>query len=228
MKNTFIRNLMILILVIISGAIYAQKKETITITGRVTVKDTGKPPLGVITVLEKGVAEHMVFGDVIGTNRHTFIQKDGTFKFTINKGGSIIITDKKHRYMPHGLRNLDKSQAVNVELRRIPNFEKSAYPPNELHKLESRFDVTKRVKISGRVTDKGGKGLTGVYITQSNVFNENEDMAFSTTNKNGEFSCKVLKGGHILIGAKGYELLELNASKDTVVNVKLKLVNPFK
>ena len=230
MKNTLsllVKTALVLITLILSGAIYAQKKETVTITGKITVKDTGKPPIGIITVLEKGVAEYLVFKKVIGTNHHTFIQKDGSFKFIINKGGAIVITDNKHRYLPIEIKNLDKSQNLNIILNRIPNYQKAGYPPNELHKLEPHLDVTKRIKVSGIIMDKSKNLLADAYVTQWSVFNEMGDLAFTTSKKNGEFSYKILKGDKLIIDKQGYETMEFSPKNDTVVNIILNRLNPF-
>ncbi len=227
MKNTFFRNSMILTLVIISGAIYAQKKETVTITGKLTVKDTGKPPIGIITVIEKGVADYMVDGDEIGTNRHTFVEKDGSFKFTINKGGIIILRDGGNRYMTETTSKLYKTQTMDIIL--SPTKRKdSTYPANQLTDFEKKIDIHKRIKISGKITFPDGKPIQDATIAQVDVFTERIPLsAHVFSDKNGEYSYTVLKGGRILIGASGYEMLNFTATKDTVINVKMMRVNPF-
>ena len=229
MKNTFFRNIMILTLVIISGAIYAQKKETVTITGKVTVKDTGKPPIGIITVIEKGVADYMVDGDEIGTNRHTFVEKDGTFKFTINKGGTLIIQDGFNRYMPKTLIKIDKTQTMDIVLSPTKRTSPPPYPANQLTDFEKKIDIHKRIKISGKITFPDGKPMKDATIGQADVFTEKVPgpCAHIFSDKNGEYSYTVLKGGRILIGAYDYEILEFSATKDTVINVKMMRANPF-
>ena len=231
MKNTFIRNLMILTLVIISGAIYAQKKETITITGRVTVKDTGKPPIGIITIAEKGVVDYWAnMGESIGTNHHTFVEKDGTFKFTINKGGTIVIQDGGSRYMARTFFKLDKSQSIDVVLSPTKRTNPIPYPANELLPHEKKIDIHQRIKISGKMMYPDGRPMGNATISQGDVYTEQTPgpMAHTTTLKDGTYEYRVLKGGAFSLGAAGYQTQYFTATKDTVINVKMKPANPFK
>lgn len=224
------KNSMILTLVIISGAIYAQKKETVTITGKITVKDTGKPPIGIITIAEKGVADYYAMGDIISTNRHTFVEKDGSFKFTINKGGTIVIQDGFNRYMPTTIRNINENQTKDLVFRLSKRTNPPAYPANKLTDFEKKIDVTKRIKISGRITFPDGKGMQNATIGQLDVYNEQAPgpYAHTTSGKDGNYEYSVLKGGRIAIAAQGYEVREFTATKDTVINVKMMRINPFK
>ena len=231
MKNSLqllIKTILIITTLMLSGANYAQTKEKITITGKVTVKDTGKPPIGIITVIEKGVADYLVDGNEIGTNRHTFVEKDGTFKFTINKGGTIIIDDGNNRYGTVTTSKLYKTQTMNIVL--SPTVRKSSpYPANQLTDFEKKIDIHKRIKISGKITFPDGKPMKDATIAQQDVFTERVPLSAHVFSDNkGEYSYTVLKGGRILIGAMGYEMLNFTATKDTVINVKMKSVNPFK
>lgn len=225
------KNSMILTLVIISGAIYAQKKETVTITGKITVKDTGKPPIGIITIAEKGVVDYYAMGDIISTNRHTFVEKDGSFKFTINKGGTIVIQDGFNRYMPTTIRNINENQIKNLALRSTKRTNPPAYPADELLAHEKKIDIHKRIKISGKITDPSGKPIGNAVISQLDVFTDEEtgSTAHTTTDKYGDYSYKVLKGGRISFTA-GHDFKQeiFTATKDTIINIKFKRLNPFR
>ncbi|SFJ19923.1 peptidase associated/transthyretin-like domain-containing protein [Myroides guanonis] len=225
-----LKNSMILILVIISGAIYAQKKETVTITGKITVKDTGKPPIGIITIAEKGVADYWADGDNIGTNRHTFVEKDGSYKFTINKGGTIVIQDGFNRYMPTTIRNINENQTKDLFFRLSKRTNPPAYPANELTDFEKKIDIHKRIKISGKITDPSGKPIGNATIAQFDVYGERVpgNIAHTTSAKDGKYEYTVLKGGRIAIVSQGFEMKQFTATKDTVINVKMMRVNPFK
>ncbi|SFJ39565.1 hypothetical protein [Myroides guanonis] len=233
MKNSLqllIKTILIITTLMLSGANYAQKKEKVTITGKVTVKDTGKPPIGIITVIEKGVADYLVDGNEIGTNRHTFVEKDGSFKFTINKGGTIVIQDGYNRYMPRTLTKLDKTQTIDVVLSPSKRTSPPPYPANQLTDFEKKIDIHKRIKISGKISFPDGKPMKDATIGQVDVFTEKVpgNCAHIFSDKNGKYDYTVLKGGRIVIGAHGYEILEFTATKDTVITVKMMKVNPFK
>lgn len=231
MKNTIFRNITILTLVLISIVCFAQKKEKVTITGKVTVKDTGKPPIGIITVLEKGVADYYALENIIGTNHHTFVDKNGTFRFTINKGGTIVIHDGGNRYMARRFFKLDKSQTLDVVLSPTKRTMPPAYPANELKDFEKKTDIHKRIKISGKITFPDGiKGMQNATIGQLDVYNEEAPgpYAHTTSKKGGIYEYTVLKGGRISFGAPGYDRQIFTATKDTVINVKMKRVNPFR
>ncbi|SFJ23168.1 carboxypeptidase regulatory-like domain-containing protein [Myroides guanonis] len=217
------------ILVLLALTIYAQEK--VTISGKITVKDTGKPPIGIITVIEKGVVEYWSdeTKEEIGTNRHTFVEKDGTFKFTIKKGGTIIIQDGYNRYMPRTLIKLDKTQTMDVVLSPTKRTNPPAYPANELLPHEKKVDIHKRIKISGRVTFPGGKGMRNATISQLEVYNEATPgpCAYTTSGKDGVYEYTVVKGGRVTIGSYDYIKQVFTPTKDTVINVKLKPYNPF-
>ena len=217
------------IIILLAVSIYAQEK--VTISGKVTVKDTGKPPIGIITVIEKGVADYYAVENIIGTNHHTFVDKDGTFKFTINKGGTIVIQDGYNRYMPRRFFKLDTNQTLDVVLSPTKRTNPPAYPANQLTDFEKKIDIRKRIKISGKITFPDGiKGMQNATIGQLDVYNEEAPgpYAHTTSKKGGGYEYTVLKGGRISFAAPGYEEQVFTATKDTIINVKMKRANPFR
>lgn len=245
MKNTNILFYgLLLSFLFIPTNLWAQKKETIIISGKVTVKDNGKPPIGLITVLEEDAVTHWAFGDAIGTNNHTFIQKDGTFKLTIKKGSTIIITDNWRRYKELKLEKLEKSQNINLKMERITgeNIKNSKYPPTQLLKEEKAIDPSKTVLITGKIVTIKGLPINNVFLEISNVYNQNYSSyskknpeksrrmnAFATNSKDGTFSYKIPKGTTLKIN-KGfdYNIYHFSPQKDTVINLKMHRRNPFK
>lgn len=212
------------ILILLAVTIYAQEK--VTISGKVTVKDTGKPPIGIITIAEKGVVDYWAAGDNIGTNRHTFVEKDGSYKFTINKGGTITIWDGGKRYSPIVLDNLQKDQTIPITLKVISG---KTYNLKALEYLEKNIDIHKRIKIVGKILFPDGKGMQNATIGQMEVYSSvTGSFSHTTSSKNGSYEYIVLKGVRIYYGAPGYESQVFTATKDTVINVKMMRVNPFK
>lgn len=232
MKNTYILFYFLLLspLFILTN-LWAQKKETVTITGKVTVKDTGKPPIGIITVSDKGTVDYYAAGDFPSTYRHTFLEKDGSFTFTINKGGTIVIQDGGNRYKQIILKDLKLSQNLALTLDRTKRTNPPAYSANELLAHEKKTDIHKRIKINGKITDPSGKPIENAVISQPDVFTDEvtQSTAHTTTDKNGNYSYTVLKGGRISFTAgRDFKRETLTATKDTVINIKMMRINPFK
>ncbi|TDS56525.1 carboxypeptidase-like regulatory domain-containing protein [Myroides indicus] len=195
--------------------LYAQ--EMVTVTGKITVEDTGKPPVGIITLNEKGVADYLVFGDNIGTNRHTFMEKDGTFKFAVQKGGTVVIKVSGGRYLnPKPVANISEDTRLELQLKRNPKSSKS----DEADKFEIDFNPYKRVKVTGRVLDNNNKPIGSATVYQRSI-NENGANAHTVTDKNGEFSYVVPQGSHISFGSMGFEYKHIKVVKDTALTVIL-------
>lgn len=223
------KTVLVLTTLILSGAVYAQKKETVTIKGKITVKDTGKPPIGIITIAEKGVADYYAMGNILSTNRHTFVEKDGSYTFTINKGGTIVIQDGYNRYSPTTIANIAKSQTKDLVLTLSKRTNPPAYPPNELLPHEENIDIHKRIKISGKVSFPDGKGMQNATIGQLDVYTDQVPgpFAHTTSGKEGKYEYEILKGGRVSFLARGYDSKTFTATKDTVINVKMLKRNPF-
>lgn len=232
MRNTKFKSLALLSLLTVSVLCFGQKKETVTIKGKITVKDTGKPPVGIITVNEKGVADYMVMGDIIGTNRHTFVEKDGSFKFTINKGGTIVLKDGGGRYMQYpAITDLNESKTINIELNKRPkNKDPRKNRSDELTDYEKGFDIHKRVKVKGMIVDAEGKPVDNVTIFQRNVYkgDMNYTIAHTLSNKDGSFSYEVQKGSVICFFSPGLEGQQHKILSDSTLDIKLLKANPFK
>lgn len=231
MKNTLqllLKTLVVLITLVLSGALYAQEK--VTITGKITAKDTGKPPLGIISVIQKGTVDYWAIEGVIGTNRHTFVEKDGTFTFTINKGDTIQIHDGYNRYNPTQLVNLTKSKHVDFTLEPTYRKDPPPYPSDKLLPYEKKIDIHKRIKVTGKVTHADGRPMQNVTIAQLDVYMQKIPglWAHTVSDKNGKFSYTILKGGRIAFMGPDYETQLFTPTTDTVINLKLLKVNPFK
>lgn len=209
--------------------VFAQAK--VTITGKITVKDTGKPPIGIITVSDKETVDYYAAGDFPSTYRHTFLEKDGSFKFTINKGSTIVIWDGFNRYTPIILKKITENKHFTLTLDRTKRTSPKAFPPNVLLAHEKKIDIHKRIKISGKITDPSGKPIGNAVISQLDVFTDEvtQSTAHTTSGKDGNYSYTVLKGGRISFTAgRDFKQEILTATKDTVINLKLKRLNPFR
>lgn len=208
---------------------FTQEKEKITITGKVSRKGTNKPPIGIITIAEKGEVDYWAAGDNVGTNHHTFVEKDGSFKFTINKGGTIVIQDGANRYRPLTLTDLKVSQTLDLVLERTLRTSPPAYPENELLPHEKIIDIHKRISISGKITFPDGKEMQNATVGQLDVYTAQThgSYAHTTSGENGIYEYTVMKGGRISFGAIGYARQTFTATKDTVINVRMLRANPF-
>lgn len=219
MKNTFFKNSMILILVITSGVIYAQKKETVTITGTFIDAVTGKKPVAVVTVNEKGVADYYVMDSILSSNHHTIMDEKGNFSIEIQKGGSLSIRPTGY-FRGTELKNLDKSQHVEIKL---SYFEK---PKTNLDFNPIVFNIgTKTYTVKGKVTDVDtGKPLKNVSVTETLVYNENGSNRHTLTDKNGNYSFTIHERNSIdFDGIGAINQVFKNITSDRTINVALKL-----
>ena len=233
--KAFLKIVFSLYLLLVGGSIV--HAQNITIKGKVNVEGKNKPPVGIITIYELGVADYyfILDGDKItSSNHHTFVEKDGTYEFTIKKNSSIVFRGIGSRYYPITLEKLQSSQTKNISLKEISDVTlgnkviRKANPLDQSTTEEKKFDIHKKVRLSGTVVDNQNKPLENAMVQQMLVACEDPTfIACVMTDKNGKFNYNVQKGSTILFSNPGYDYKIHTISSDTIVNIKLKRMNPF-
>lgn len=224
-----------ILLFISNTLIHAQE---ITIKGKVSVEGKNKPPVGVITIYEVGEADYYFILDgekIITSNHHTFVEKDGSYEFTIKKGSSIAIKGSGSRYyLMKKTESLKTSQIKNFVLKEISDVVLANKPLRKNNPLdqpnaeEKKFDIHKKVKLSGTITDSSNSPLRDAIVQQPLVACEDPWATSSVvTNSDGKFNFNVQKGSRIIFVKMGYQYQSYEISSDTIINIKLKLENPF-
>ena len=218
-----------------SSLIHAQE---ITIKGKVSVEGKNKPPVGIITIYEVGEADYYFILDgekIITSNHHTFVEKDGSYEFTIKKGSAIALKGSGARYyLMKKTESLKTSQTKDFVLKEISDAVLGNKPLRKNNPLdqsnaeEKKFDIHKKVKLSGTITDNKNRPLKDAVVQQALVACEDPWGTSSVlTNNDGKFNFNVQKGSRILFVMTGYQYQSYDISSDTIVNIKLKLENPF-
>ena len=238
-RTAFLKTISTTLLCLLLAIGYAQKKETVTIKGKITVEGTNKPPIGIISLIEVGVADYLIKGsqvgqekDVIGTNRHTFVEKDGSYSFTVQKNATVYLRDYGNRYIPWNLEKINVGQTRNIALKEIKSKEYEMYrknaPLDKLNKIEKKVDIHKKVKVSGTLVDVDNKPIDNATIMQLVLLNQAGQPAFTLSDKKGKFEYKIQKGSPILIASPDLESKQFTISSDTILNIQLLRANPFK
>lgn len=208
------KHILILGFLVISFTVFGQ--ETVNITGKIIDAATGKKPIAVVTINEKGVGEYFVF-DEISSNHHTIMDENGNFSIEIQKGGSLSFNPTGY-FKKTELNNLTKSQYVEVELNYYqapiinPDFDPAL------------FDIgTKVYTVKGKVVDRTtGKGLKNVSVSELLLHNEQGNVRFTITDQNGDYSFTIHQGSTIDFDCIGCENKVVNdINSDQILNVAL-------
>lgn len=235
--KAFLKIALSLYILLLAGSPIIHAQE-ITIKGKVSVEGKNKPPVGIITIYELGVADYYVIIDgekIITSNHHTFVEKDGSYEFTIKKNSSIALKGSGGRYYPiKKTESLKTSQTKDFVLKEISDAVlankplRKANPLDQSNADEKKFDIHKKVKLSGTITDSNNRPLKDANVQQMLVSCEEPWMNSAVmTDKNGKFNFEVQKGSKILFFSMGYDGKILTISSDTIVNLKFRLMNPF-
>ncbi|MDM1096679.1 hypothetical protein HXZ81_08475 [Myroides odoratimimus] len=214
---------------------------SITIQGRITVKNTTHTPLGVTTVniknrwdFSKDITRFLKEESskktiAYGQNKRVFVNKNGYYNITINKNDTLSIIPISYLYKtPKDITGLTKSQILNIELEPLPqkviqDFEKNS-PVG--YKALSLFlkDVVpdSLVTVSGTIFKSDTRTpLENIYITTNFLYNTRGGNSFQFTNKHGQFNIKVPKNSHISINPLQSNNPNFIVKNDTVINLKL-------
>lgn len=204
---------------------------SITIQGRVLVEGTNEPPKGITAV---NIANKWKFStpDGIGQNEAVFVDKDGYYVITIQKGDTLTLMPSilyyKSNTPQYTLINLDHNQTHNFTIKldstNYKNAAKNA--PDFLQEIEKEFDrvnLKKMVTISGTVINKTtGKPISGLPVSQRLIRNSTGSGSLHLTNKEGQFTITVPQYSTIDFNVLSKtRSATLYTSKDTIVNIQL-------
>lgn len=220
MKKTFQNYVAMALLALASTSptACAQEQNTVTVRGKITVENTGKSPVGIITLNEKGVADYTVMDNIISTNRHSFMQKDGTFEMTIQKGGTIVVRNGGVRYKdPAPIENITENKNIDLKLIRIDR--PSSF--DQMDRFEIDFDVNQRVQVSGVVVDENDNLIYNATVFQNKAINEKGANNHIITDSNGRFDFSIQKGAYLGFTVSGYDYQHIQVKNDTVLKVKM-------
>ena len=214
---------------------------SITIQGRITVKNTDNAPLGVTSV---NIKNKWAFSKDItkfikkespkktiayGENKMVFVNKQGYYKITIDKNDTLaFIPDKLLYKQPKYITGLTQNQTINIELEPLPqqiiqDFEKNnpaAY--QAYYNFLNTVNQDSLITISGIVNKKKTKTpLENIYIVNSFLYNTEGASSFHFTDKYGQFSLKSPKNSQILITDGHSNHIDFTAKNDTIINLYL-------
>lgn len=212
---------------------------TITIQGRITVKNTQKAPIGVTTVniknkwafskdITKFLKEESAQKTIAyGENERVFVNKNGNYNITINKNDTLSVIPNSYLYKtPEDITGLTKSQTLNIELELLPpdvllEFEKhSTIGYKALSLFLQNVNPDSLVTVSGTIyKSTTGTPSENVYVTSGFLNNTYKgSMSFHYTDKYGQFSMKVPKNTPITIDPFRPSYINFIAKNDTVIN----------
>lgn len=220
----------------------ARKSETmvenldgsITIQGRVTVKGTETPPLGITTmnVANKWITK--LDNQIIhGENQHVYIDKKGYYNITIQKGDDLTLIPNQYLYKDfknYSYTNLQLSQVLNIQvepdLEKLTNLEKkSPFIVQNLRKHLEEADTDSLIKIAGRIYNrKNNKPLQKVVVSPSFLLNTKNIASYHLTDKKGQFFLVVPKNKEIIINPLSTQhSISFSAKQDTIVDIYLNI-----
>ncbi|MDM1398200.1 hypothetical protein HX049_13590 [Myroides odoratimimus] len=214
---------------------------SITIQGRITVKNTNDAPLGVTSVniknkwafskdITKFIKEESPKKTIAyGENERTFINKNGYYHITINKNDTLSIIPISYLYKtPKDITGLTKSQILNIELEPLPqkvlqDFEKnSPIGYKTLSLFLQNVNPDSLVTVSGTIyKSTTGTPSENIYVITDFLNNTKRGASLRFTDKHGQFNIKVPKNSSITIDPFQPSYINLIAKNDTVVNLKL-------
>ena len=204
---------------------------TITIQGRVLVAQTNEPPIGVNSI---DITNRWVYSNkeknLKGDNEKVYIDKNGYYRITIQKGDTIKLNTFQYLYKT----NLPQYSLTNIESNSIINFtintDSTVYKRIEKVSPEAKASLDqfiaeanpeKLVTIAGTVKDKSTHlPLTNLLITISYIQNSRGMALFHLSDEQGNFSITVPQKATLQFNPwSKTRYFEISSTKDTVVNI---------
>lgn len=201
---------------------------TITIQGRVLVKNTNKPPIGINTV---NIANKWKFYkeelNAKGENEKVFVNKEGYYKITIQKEDTIQLIPYKHFYKQNNpaykLHGLKKNQIVNFYIEtESPLIEQQI--ENKSGPGEKIFNVNpnKLVTLAGKVINKKtGKPLENVMVMSVFNYSTLGCVTHHLTDKDGQFVITLPQNSLVAISSDIHPSPTNVIQKDTIITYYL-------
>lgn len=207
---------------------------TITIQGKVTVKGTNNPPVGITTmnVLNKWVtkADGKQFS---GENKNVYVDKNGYYNITIQKGDTLVLIPNQYLYdnfRNYRFTNLQQSQILNIEINQdLQKLEKLKNDTPIVFENLQKFllDSEKAdglVTVAGTVySEQTKKPLKDIVVLNTFLRNTKDTGAYHLTNDTGQFFLVVPKNKEIAVNPLSpNNNFRFSANQDTIVNIFLK------
>lgn len=211
---------------------------TITIKGRITLKGTQHPPLGINTMNIKNKwsyskditkSSNTKKKIALGENQRVFVNKDGYYKITIDKNDTLVLIPAPYIYKrPKQITGLTQNQTINIELELLPlntiqDFEKENPLGHKtfIHQLKDAKPDS-LVTVSGTIYKTNSTiPLKNIPIATSFVSNTNGVTTFHLTDDHGLFTIQLPKNSHIVINGMNANYNAFVVKKDTVVNLNM-------
>ncbi|UVD79117.1 hypothetical protein NWE55_13445 [Myroides albus] len=210
---------------------------SITIQGRVTVKGSDKPLLGVTTMNVKNKWTHSqelnssykgIKTIAYGENKRVFVDKKGFYRITIDKKDTLVLIPTHSLYKrPKYYTGFTKNQILNIELEQTPETYlafKKKYKDSGIEQFEKylkEVNPEKIITVTGTIYDK--KTKKPLYQKDINILNQENtrgSVSFHFTDKYGQFFLRVPQNSHLLIDAFKNPT-NLFPKNDTIVNIYL-------
>ncbi|MHC5310888.1 hypothetical protein ACYSNM_12655 [Myroides sp. LJL116] len=201
---------------------------TITIQGRVLVKNTNTPPEGVNTI---NIANKWKFFkknlNAKGENEKVFVDKDGYYNITINKGDTIQFLPYHHFYKQkkpsYNLHSFENNQIVNFLVEPIDSSIGEQIV-SKSYKNKEIFNVNpnKLVTLAGTVISKEtGKPLENIMIMSPFYYTTLGYTTHHLTNKEGQFIITIPQNSIIAISSNTDSTITNYIEKDTIITYHL-------
>lgn len=242
MKNIF--NFCLFLLVSLVGSCTFKEKgstnsldqnnnEPFIIHGRVLVEDTNEPPLGVnsINITNKWIWENKAL-KANGANEKAFIDKDGYYQITIQKGDTLKLIPSHFLYKKeapnYSISGLTNSQMINFTIKidsirythTLSQLENDYIYKNHLENV----DPEKLVRVKGILSNKNTKNKrANTYILSGDFNNSEGSSLLALTTNEGEFDIEIPKHSRIIINPFGNlneDKFFIHPTKDTIVNLE--------
>lgn len=202
------------------------KNDSITIQGRVFVKGSDLPPVGINTV---NISNKWNFYkkslNAKGENQRVFVDTKGYYNIKIQKGDTLqfIPYSKlyKNTYKNYKLHGLDKSQTINFTV----DIDSILYYKLQKDNSLSPFtyldlNPDKLFKTSGVIINKDTKKpMENVLISSVHDSNTLGNSTHCLTDENGKFSLNLPDKSLILIDPLNPLRQQILVTKDTILTI---------
>ncbi|MHC5354569.1 hypothetical protein ACYSNX_10405 [Myroides sp. LJL115] len=205
---------------------------SITIQGRVLVKETNQPPSGITSV---NIANRWKFEikdrRVKGENEKVFVDNNGYYRITIQKGDTIQLIPNNLIYKQitpnNKITGIEKNSTINFTLQTdsMPYLNGIKNYPHTKARIDRFLNETNPEEIltvSGIVKDKEtGKLVKGLAIYVRFQHNTRYINTHHLTDEYGQYTLNVPYNSNLSFEAANYpkRTQELTVFKDTVANI---------
>lgn len=214
--------------------IHYSSNDSITIKGKVFIKNTKEAPLSLTTINIKNVwnwIDNDLNKGLLGENKRVYVNKKGNYSIKIKKGDTLVLlanTKLYKRDRAHIIENIQDNQTINFVL--TPNdlaleeTKQNSVVYNNLLNHIKTVNPEKLVTVKGQILNKETqKPIRAIPISQPWVYNTNNAITFHLTDSLGKFSITVPKGDLISINSLAQESKRLvfSPQNDTIINLQL-------